>query len=320
MADISKVTLPSGTSYDLKDAQARTDIATLKGSVTGAMHYVGVSATDMTDEEKTTNNVIQIVTGTNSDGTNKTQDHTAASGDVVIYKNREYIFSDSDGAWHEFGSTGSLKALAFKDTATGTATAQGSVSQPGFHGSKATISTNYTPGGAITSSVPGQGETATYVPNGAVSAPTFTGKPGAINASYTPKGNVSAPGVTVTPNTTTVNSITGVGSLPNFSANVSNETLVFGWNAGSLPTSVNNVTVVTGIKSATATAPTFTGAAGTATGSYTPNGTVSAPSFTGTGTMFKFAGNNATISAQYTPAGTVDKPSFTGTPTNVTVK
>ena len=32
MADISKITLPSGTSYDIKDATARSDIADIKSS------------------------------------------------------------------------------------------------------------------------------------------------------------------------------------------------------------------------------------------------------------------------------------------------
>lgn len=54
----------------------------------------------------------------------------------------------------------------------------------------------------------------------------------------------------------------------------------------------------------TISAPTFTGTAGTASASYTPAGTVSQPTFTGT---------KATISTKYTPSGTVSKPTFTGT-------
>lgn len=121
--------------------------------------------------------------------------------------------------------------------------------------------------------------------------------------SHTPAGTVSTPTITVTPNTTTVNSITAVGSLPSltytegtaskisswsagsgsFSATVSSSgpnrvvTLSHGhttptlsytsvnadditaWSAGTLPTKGSNTTVVTSIKSATSTQPTFTG-------------------------------------------------------------
>lgn len=45
MADISEITLPSGATYDIKDATARHDISILKGSATGAMHYAGVTTT-----------------------------------------------------------------------------------------------------------------------------------------------------------------------------------------------------------------------------------------------------------------------------------
>lgn len=37
MADISKITLPSGTTYDIKDARARE----LIGSLSGALTYLG---------------------------------------------------------------------------------------------------------------------------------------------------------------------------------------------------------------------------------------------------------------------------------------
>lgn len=49
MADISKITLPSGTSYDFKDAKARAQIEALRGQVTGQVHYVGVTTTALTN-------------------------------------------------------------------------------------------------------------------------------------------------------------------------------------------------------------------------------------------------------------------------------
>lgn len=190
MADISEITLPSGVTYDIKDATARNDISMLKGSGTGAMHYAGVTTTALANGSSTA--PIKI----------NEADYTPSNGDVVIYGQLEFVWSTSDKKWHEFGSTGSLKGLAFKDSAS---------------------------------------------------------------ASYTPAGSVSAPTVTVAVNTAKVAPITGVGTLPNFTASVSNETLTLGFSAGSLPTKGEEVTVATGIKSASASAPAFTGTNATIT-------------------------------------------------------
>lgn len=190
MADISEITLPSGVTYDIKDATARNDISMLKGSGTGAMHYAGVTTTALVNGSSTSQIKINEA------------DYTPSNGDVVIYGQLEFVWSTSDKKWHEFGSTGSLKGLAFKDSAS---------------------------------------------------------------ASYTPAGSVSAPTVTVAVNTAKVAPITGVGTLPNFTASVSNETLTLGFSAGSLPTKGEEVTVATGIKSASASAPAFTGTNATIT-------------------------------------------------------
>lgn len=84
------------------------------------------------------------------------------------------------------------------------------------------------------------------------------------SGSYTPSGSVSTPTITVTPSTTTVNSITSVGTLPTWSAAVNNEVLSFSFTQGTLPTKGENTTVMTGA-SATASEPTFSGTAGTVT-------------------------------------------------------
>ena len=190
MADISEITLPSGATYDIKDATARNDISILKGSATGAMHYAGVTTTALANGSSTS--PINI----------NEEDYTPSNGDVVIYGQLEFVWSTSDKKWHEFGSTGSLKGLAFKDSAS---------------------------------------------------------------ASYTPAGSVSAPTISVAVNTASVTPITGVGTLPNFTATVANETLTLGFSAGSLPTKGAEVTVATGIKSASASVPEFTGGASTIT-------------------------------------------------------
>lgn len=206
--------------------------------------------------------------------------------------------------------------------------------------SKGTGTANYTPEGDITIN--------NYTPEGSVSQPTFTGTAHKHTATftgaeetasvdYTPAGSVSKPNITVTPTTTTVNSITNVGSLPSFtnSYNSTTKTLTFGWSAGTLPTKGSNTTVMTGASASLASTPTFTGTKATIEHTFTPSGTVAlenttatgtvskptftgtakAPtgSFTGTGAELKgtFSGTQATINANYTPAGSI-KSTFTG--------
>ena len=186
MAEISKITLPSGSTYDIKDETARNLISELTSSTS----YLGVTTTAITDG------------ATTSPVTIGDQSVTPKSGDIVGYGNSEFIWSGVENKWREFGSTGSLKALAFKDSASG---------------------------------------------------------------SFTPAGTVAAPTVTVTPNTASIKPFGSAGSLPSFSATVADETLTLAFSAGALPSAGNAVTAVTGIKSATATAPKFTGTAGNVT-------------------------------------------------------
>lgn len=99
---ISQVTLPDGITYDIKDAWSRERLSGLSG----AMHFIGVSTTDPTSESGPT------VSGVSS----------FVAGDVVVYtpagkQECEYVYNGT--SWQEFGSTGSLKALAFKDNASG---------------------------------------------------------------------------------------------------------------------------------------------------------------------------------------------------------
>lgn len=110
MADISRITLPSGTTYEIKDAVARMNQS-------GAMHYLGITSTAITDGSTTATITIDSQTVTLG---------TSDAGAVVIYGEREYVWNGSK--WQEFGSTGSLKALAFKDSASGAYTPAGSCS------------------------------------------------------------------------------------------------------------------------------------------------------------------------------------------------
>ena len=301
MADLSTITLPSGTTYNLKDAEARE----LIDALTSATSWLGVTTTALTDGA-TTN---PITVGGES--------VTAAEGDIASYGSAEFIFNGS--AWQEFGDLSALGALAYKDSATGNITPAGTVSQPTFTGTKATLTLNSTPDGTVEIST-GSG-TANYTPAGTVTQPTFTGSEMTATGTFTPTGNVSKPNVTVTPTTATVNSITDVGTLPSLTYTVSNENLAISWNAGSLPTKGSDTSVMTGATAALASTPTFTGTAGTVTAKGTPAGTVSQPVFNGTGVDLEasFTGTQETLTTDYTPAGTVSQPTFTGTQGTVTV-
>ena len=279
MSNLSSIKLPSGAIYNFKDTQARADIANIKNSTTGGMHWVGVTTTALTDHATTS--PINIQSG------ETTTKYTQKSGDVVGYGDSEFVWSDVEGEWRYFGNLGSLKALAFKDNASGSYTPAGSVNTS-FTGKKATISSSFTPAGNVSGSV-------------------------------TPTGTNEASSVTITPSTTSVYQMGSAGSvtagskaactLPVFSTSVSGETLTLGWTAGSfvantptavtLPTRAEVKNVWNGYTKASAAAQKFTGSASTI-----------AASFTGT---------KGTATAAYTPEGTANS-SFTGTAATITVK
>lgn len=132
---ISKITLPSGSTYDIKDAQAREDIEALQGIAAGGIQLVGKTTTAITDG------------ATTSPITVNNASHNAVKGDLVFYGNKEFVW---DGAkWLEFGDMGSLGALAYKDNASATYTPAGSVSQPTFTGTSLTSTGNFTPAGSV---------------------------------------------------------------------------------------------------------------------------------------------------------------------------
>ena len=122
MADISKITMPSGNTYDLKDAWARTEISKLSN----VTHYIGVTTTALTDGAST--NPITI----------NDEQVTAVAGDMTIYTsgsgasaiNKEFLFDGT--VWQELGSIdlSNLGALAYKDTASGSFTPSGSMTDP----------------------------------------------------------------------------------------------------------------------------------------------------------------------------------------------
>lgn len=408
MADtptISKITLPNGTTYDIKDAQARDDIAAIEQAIAGGVTFMGETTTALTDGATT--NPITI----NGNSV------TAIKGYLVVSNSKEFVFDGTK--WIELGDLSALGALAWKDSVSATYTPagtvskptftgsssnvtitatdntngnyqpKGTVSQPTFTGSATTSTGNFTPAGSVSVSTNATSNktatvsaaasgTTTYTPGGTVTQPTFSGSAmtstgdftpaGTValsntnqtttvsktsgTATYTPEGSVAAPTISVKTagTTTTVNSITAVGTLPSLTTTVANENLTLGWDAGTLPTKGSNTTVKTGDAAYEATAPAFTGtgarlvtgnisvpSSATFTGteaevsvSGTPSGTVSQPTFSGTAVRLvtgnipvpstytaTFTGTQGEVSVSGTPSGTVSQPTFTGTKTQL---
>lgn len=256
---------------------------------------------------------------------------SADKGDVWICSadNSEWVCTEdisvaTASSWERLGPTidlsgyelkENLRALAYKYNASGTYTPAGSVSVDSYKPEGEITMEKYTPVGDVTinsirpsgSIRQGSGET-NYTPEGSVTIDN-----------YTPAGSVSAPTITVAKNTTTVNSISDVGTLPQLSVTVNDGILSFSFNPGTLPTQGRDTTVVTDITSATATAPSFTGSPAQLSGS-----------FTGEGVSFEFEGDVVTPTGAFTgsasrPTGTFEgksktpTASFTGSAGTVTV-
>lgn len=349
MADISKITLPSGTTYDIKDQGARDLIDALESYSS----YLGVTTTALTDGATT--NPITI----------GGQSVTAKNGSVVNYGSKEFIFNGT--AWQEFGDLSALGALAYKDSASGSFTPVGTVSQPTFTGSSSNVtitasdnaSGNYQPKGTVSkptfegspSSVTitsADNANGNYQPKGTVSQPSFTGTTQYLKANasyesldYTPQGSVSAPTISVDTagSTTTIKNPTKVtvaktvvAQAPSSSSHpannityysVANETLSLyqlGYTTGDSITTTD-VTVKNGDASYSASTPSFTGTTQPMTlitDVYLS--TANAPEdravdITPNGSVSQptFTGTKAQLSGTTTAEGEVSQPTFTGT-------
>ena len=268
MPELSRITLPSGTTYDIKDATARAAIA-------GGTSFLGITTTALTD-----GSTVSTITISG-------ESVSAVNGGIAIYNSKEFIYAGTDSSWHEIGDTTNLGDLAYKDTASASYTPAGGVSKPTFTGTEGNLSVTGTPAGTIST---GTG-TANYTPAGSVSTPTITVTPSTttkyVASSATGGGSVTA-------------GTAAACTLPVLTTSVANETLTIGWTAGSFtantPTAVtmpsfSSQTIATGISSATSTQPSFTGTGTqlkftgdsmTSTGKFTPAGDVSKPTFSGT--------------------------------------
>ena len=321
MADISKVTLLNGSTYDIKDATARTQITSeaatrkaaddsinntindLKSNLTGAMHYVGETTTPIADGMSVSYTRLEGLEDTTAITINGNE-YYPKSGDVVIYQNKEFIATVSyigktkNVLWNEFGSTGSLKALAFKDSASGSVTPSGTVSTPTFTGTAHDI---YIPiyikdirNGIKLDSTNWERDSNT----GEYKDP-HVGNVDNMLVNVKPKVTITRSGSVVLRKTIgTVKQVSTVGTLPTFSANVNDENLSFSFNAGSLPTT-SDVYVVTKVD------PVYT------------DPVVEVNPFTIASYDFT---QTILVHTNYTPQGTISQPTFTGNASNVTVK
>lgn len=269
---ISSITLPSGTVYDLKDAELTAIVAGIQTSVTGAMHYVGITSTELTDGSTTS--PISI------DG----ESLAPEPGAVAIYGEMEYVWSGSK--WQEFGSTGSLKALAFKDTASAQYTPGGTVSQPTFSGDSNSVTV------AIAKKADGN-----YEPTGTVTQPTFSGNELTSTGTFKPTGSV-----TVTTKTSTTKS-----AIVNAAA-----------SGAATYTPAGDITIAVGNGTANYT-PDGSISVGTGSANYTPEGSVSTPTITVVpSTTDKFVASSATGGGSVVDgvAPTCTLPTWTATVSN----
>lgn len=256
MADISKLELPSGQVYNIKDAQARGDIAALQTAVSGGVSFLGITTTEITDGSSTSS----ITVGGET--------LSAINGALVIYGDDEFVYSSFDTKWHRFGPAGTFRALAYKDSASTSYTPAGSVSKPTFTGSSSDVTITAT-----------DNESGNYQPKGTVDAPTISVKTAGATTTVKNPTKVTvaktvvaaAPGSTAPSNNLTYYSVSG-------------ETLSLyqlGFTTGDSITT-DDVTVKTGDASYEASAPTFTGTKAQLSGTTTAEGSVSQPAFSGT--------------------------------------
>lgn len=340
MAEISKIKLPSGTEYDIKDAVARAAIEAITGG--DAVVFIGVSSTAITDG----GTQVPTIAGSDISSTSDLR-----PGDIVFYKpsgepNKEFIWDGSQ--WQMFDAAGTLGALAYKDSASASYTPAGTVSQPTFTGSSSTVtitatdntSGNYQPKGTVSQpTFTGSSLTSTgsFTPEGSVTVSTnaTTNKTATVapassgTATYTPAGSVAAPVISVKTAGSTNNTlkpVTAKSMVSNLATaapgatapanaityyDVTGETLSLyqiGATKADSVTLGSAVTVKTGDAAYEATAPAFTG-----TGVRLITGNIAVPS----SYTASFIGTAGSVSVSGTPSGTVSQPTFTGTKTQL---
>ena len=350
---ISKLTIGEKTYY-LKDAEARALLATL-GTAAQKDVAAGVSAEEqgLVTGAQVQAAIAGIAGSMHFRGVFTSTDEVTnpAAGDVIIVGVKEYVYGGDPAAWHELGDESlyalktvtigqqnlsaninlvtlaadmGLGKLAKKDSATGTVPGQT------ISGVKAT--------GNVTGSINvALNQTATaatlaksgYTPSGSIAADvTPSGKVSIAKDAENGvqiSGSVSAPTVTVTPATDSIQKVTSVGELPSkakdtftpngddtftagsqaaWSANVddASETLSFSFTTNTLPTFKQGAkaSYTEGAFNA-GSLPTLA-AEGTTVVTGITKATATAPVFTGDKFAATFTGDKNTVNAAFTGA------------------
>ena len=220
-------------------------VVAIAGTYAGQTCEVGDMIICITTGTTSTNSHWSVVQ-TNIDGA-VTGPSSSVDGNIAVYNGATgRVIKDSGILASDLAKASDLP------TKSVTLTPSGTISTPTFTGTTATLSHNvtqgsvsasgdYQPAGTISTptfigttatltlsgSTSGVAVTAhTYQPAGTVSQPTFTGITATLTLSgstsgvavtahtYQPAGTVSKPSITVSPTTTSIYSITGVGSTP----------------------------------------------------------------------------------------------------------
>lgn len=316
----------NGVDYEVKDAWAREAIEGL-GNPT---HFLGETTSSIVDRQDLNPIII-----------NK-KSVTAVAGDIVVHSNAEFIYSGS--VWIELGDLSGLGDLAYKDSASGSYTPSGTVSQPSFSGSELTSTGTFTPSGDVTLS---GGTAQTLVASVGKESATVKvlDAAGSVTAgsaaSFTQgedsfvQGEDSFSAGSLPSWSKTADSFSG-GTAATWSASVNDatETLSFSWtpntiatytegtatwSAGTLPTySQGTDSFVQGSDSFTANTPTAVTLdtfkdQSVVTEVTSTDGSVTVP------TTATFAGDEGNVSVAGTPAGTVSQPTFAGDADTITV-
>lgn len=246
MPDISKIKLPGVTTpYDIKDAVAREQIATISA---GSVEWAGITTTALSDGSTVANVVVNGKT------------LPAKKGMMVGYKKtadsltQEFIYSGSE--WQELGGIGTVGELAHKDSVSATYTPAGS---------NAASSVSFS--GGTTHSVLGAATTFTN----ATSDVTFSGQTSESVDVVTSVGSASTPSTfstSVSNETLTISWTQGSASTPPSVGPVTVVTAVGTATAAAQKITVgtnDKPTVTKTIGTATAAAQKFTGSGATIT-------------------------------------------------------
>lgn len=239
------------------------------GELGQAMVFLGSTTTEIFDGATT--NPITV----------NSEPVTAVAGNVVLYGGYEYVWIGT--AWEQFGQEGSFSLKTHTHTVS--YKPAGTVTAPTITVTPNTKTVNsITAVGSLPSLTYEEVEASKITEWDAGSAPSLTFTQGSLPSASLSGGSASLTGsVSTGPNRTvtlthshsnptltfsagTLPTATfSAGSVPSLTYEDVSVANIKAWSAGTLPTKGSNTTVVTSIKSATATEPIFTGTPATIT-------------------------------------------------------